>query len=257
MTPTVLLLHGSASAGSQWRSLAAALSPSFRVHAPDLAGYGTAPWPPGPRPYTLEAEAAPLERWMAQEAAPVHIVAHSYGGAVALHLARTVPQWIASLAVYEPVAFHFLREGGAEDRRAWQEINGVAEIVRSAADTGPLALGAAAFVDYWNGAGAWAAMTPVAQEAVLRAVPKVAMEFEAVLQDGGSLDDLRTLRVPRLLMQGHSSPLPARRVAARLASVWGGAGLAVLAGAGHMGPVTHKEPFRDAVERHLRGCLAH
>lgn len=252
MAPTpVLLLHGSAASGAQWRSLAAALSPQCLVHAPDLMGYGQSPWPPTGQAFRLRQEAAPLLRWLQEAGRPVHVIAHSYGAAVALQLARTRPADMASLLLYEPAAFHLLRCGDAQDQRGLQEITAVADAVRHAACAGPLAPGAACFVDYWNGPGSWAALPSGAQAAVLQAVPKVALEFGAALHEPSQLEQLRGLRMPRTLVQGERSPLAARRVMARLAAAWPDAALAVLSGAGHMGPVTHRPAFQLLVERHL------
>lgn len=247
----VLLLHGSAASGSQWRSLAAALSPRCQVHAPDLMGYGQSPWPAAGQAFTLQQEAVPLLPWLREAGRPVHVIAHSYGAAVALQLARTRPSEIASLLVYEPAAFHLLRAGGEEDQRGLQEITEVADAVCNAAAAGPLAIGAACFVDYWNGPGSWAALPPGAQAAVLQAVPKVALEFGAALHEPTQLEQLRGLRMLRTLVQGERSPLAARRVIARLAAAWPDAELAVLPGAGHMGPVSHRPAFQQLVERHL------
>lgn len=253
--PTLLLLHGSVSSAAQWRPLREALSSAWRIHAPDLSGYGAAPMPEQPRPFTFAAEAAPVARWLAEVESPVHVVAHSYGAAVALHLSRAMPQRIASLLVYEPAAFHLLRGGGSEDQRGWDEIGAVARRVREAVGRGDLDAGASAFVDYWNGTGAWSRLPFSVRSAVLQSLPKVVLDFEAAMDDPMRPDDLRGSRIPRLLVQGERSPLAARRVAARLAGAWGGAGLVVMADAGHMGPVTHREAFQAVVERHLAGCV--
>ena len=73
--------------------LAARLARRFRVHAPDLPGYGSAP---PCAPYTLEALAAALAR-----AAPrrCHVVGWSLGGEVALAWAARAPRQVARLAL--------------------------------------------------------------------------------------------------------------------------------------------------------------
>ena len=101
---TVVLLHSSASSGAQWRSLCAPLAERFTALAPDLYGYGASdPWP-GRAAMTLADEVAPLEALLARRPGPVHLVGHSYGGAVALRLALRAPT-LRSLTLIEPVAF--------------------------------------------------------------------------------------------------------------------------------------------------------
>src|SRR5262245_48345802 len=146
MAIPVLLLHCSGSTGAQWRSLAAELGPRYRAIAPDLA---SAP--------SLAAVAEPLF-----PAAPVHLVGHSCGGGVAMHMARMRPWLFRSLTLIEPSAFHLL--SGA----AHAEIAAIAARVKFDVVRGDTVHGYGRFVDYWSGAGAWAAM-PVAKRAVLAA----------------------------------------------------------------------------------------
>src|SRR5688572_5073410 len=106
----VVLLHSSGASGAQWRALAERLSGRYRVIAPDLYGYGaTAPWP-GRGAFSLarEAEIALAMLELADE--PAHLVGHSYGGAVALHVARLHGGLLRSLVAIEPVAFHLLKD---------------------------------------------------------------------------------------------------------------------------------------------------
>jgi len=89
----VLLLHGWGFSAGVWDDLAKRLAPRFRVHAPDLPGYGAAP---ACEPYTLEAMAGAVAR-----AAPrrCHVVGWSLGGEVALAWARRAPHQVRRLAL--------------------------------------------------------------------------------------------------------------------------------------------------------------
>src|SRR5438046_1391885 len=100
----ILLLHSTGASGTQWRALADRLAPHGRVAAPDLCGYGTSGGWTGREAFRLAHEATRLSPLIQGFAAPVHLVGHSYGGAVALHLARTQRERVASLTLYEPVA---------------------------------------------------------------------------------------------------------------------------------------------------------
>ena len=162
----VVALHSSAASGAQWRALGERIGDRFLLLAPDLYGYGaTDPWP-GHGPLTLADEAALVSALTAAECGgPFHLVGHSYGGAVALRFAVDHPERLRSLTLIEPVAFHLLRGRGAADGALFAEVCALADAVSAAALSGDYAGGMTRFVDYWNGAGAWAAIRPEARDA--------------------------------------------------------------------------------------------
>jgi pimeloyl-ACP methyl ester carboxylesterase len=232
----VLMLHGSASSGAMWTPLINVLKSRFRVLAPDLIGYGrTDPWPSG-HDFTIDDEARLIEPLIAGE--PAHVVAHSYGGVVALQLARAGRVALRSLTLIEPVEFHVLR--AADDREAWSEVQGFGEryLARIAASDTETAL--REFVDFWSGAGAWDAMDEPGRAQMRRAAAKLVLDFRATFADPGP-DPWSHIRLPVRLLTGDKSPLAIRRIAAILARRLPSASLQVVAGADHFLPMTHHE----------------
>jgi pimeloyl-ACP methyl ester carboxylesterase len=146
---------------------------------------------------------------------------------------------VASLTLYEPSAFHLLKAEGGAETPCFQEISRVAEACAEGLASGDYRRAAAGFVDYWGGAGAWAALKPSLQQALLRWLPKAPLDFRALMQEPGSLDDYRSLRFPVLILRGSLAPAPTATIATLLAGALPDCTLEVLAGAGHMGPVTH------------------
>ena len=252
---TVLCLHSSASSGRQWDAIGAALSPAHAVLAPPLLGYDSrAPWPLERR-VTLDDEAAALEPLLDTAPGPVHVIGHSYGGAVALQLALRRPDAVASLTLYEPVRFallfgHLGLAGPGHD------------IVRVGRGIGALAAGgqthaaAAEFVDYWSGAGAWDALPRSRQDAVAARMTKVRAEFEALFADAVPASAYAALTMPVRLLRGDASPVPARAVAARLSSLLPLATLVTLRGGVHMQPVTHADSVIAALPYWLAASRA-
>lgn len=245
----VIALHGSASTGAQWRSLSEYLAVHFEVIAPDLAGYGRSGRPVA-RP-TLAAEAAFLRPVLDAAGGPVHLIGHSFGGAVALALAITVPDAVQSLTLIEPAAFRLLLNDDATDRMLNTEIAAVAERVRTDLDAGQREKAAEAFIDYWNGVGAWARSSSHLQALILSAMDRVIENFTALAAPGLTARALKTISVPTLVIAGLETPLPALRTAELVAETIAGAQLALIAGAGHMVPLTDPHIVDPMIARHL------
>jgi pimeloyl-ACP methyl ester carboxylesterase len=247
----VVLLHCSGSSGAQWRALAARLAPRYRVLEPDLIGYGEAPpWSGGGR-FNLAREAAPIRSLLGRLKAPAHLVGHSYGGAVALHLARTRPELVSSLTLVEPSAFHLLRNGDATDLAALREITDVAADALAALAVGDYSGGFGRFVDYWSGPGSWDEMSPQKRAAFAPQLAKVVLDFHALLSEPAELEDVCDIELPTLLVQGGCTRLPSRCVCARLRMALPEALFRVIQGAGHMSPVTHREQVKALIAAHI------
>lgn len=253
--PPVLLLHCSASSGRQWDRLAGALGDGYQPVAPDLYGYGdTEPWP-GPGTLSLAAEAALAEAALPGDSDDVHVVGHSYGGAVALRFAVEQPWRVKSLTLIEPVAFHTLREGGAADRRLLDSVHRVAASVARGVLTGDYQGAMGRFVDYWSGDGAWQRTKPETRHRLGRHAPKVVLDFHAAVNEPATLDTYaRRFGFPVAILRGERSPEPTRRIADLLSERIANASLSTVPGAGHMLPLTHPEQVNETIAAHIRNA---
>ena len=172
----LLCLHCSGSSGRQWDRYAAALSRRFEVVAPDLLGCGVPlPWPMSAT-LRLDDEAAHVERWLDGAPGGVHLLGHSYGGAVALQLALRWPHRVRSLTLYEPVRFALLF-GRPDTAAEGEAIVAVGRRIGAQARQGQLQEAAQTFVDYWSGQGSWLAIDPRRRDALAQRMPKVVSEF--------------------------------------------------------------------------------
>lgn len=96
----VLAIHGLTGHGRRWRPLFGAHLPDVAVLAPDLIGHGRSTYA---APWTIDANVAALATLVEDEAdGPVVVVGHSFGGAIALHLAAQCPDLVSGLALLDP-----------------------------------------------------------------------------------------------------------------------------------------------------------
>lgn len=97
--PPVLALHGVTGHAARWKILADAL-PHLRILAMDLRGHGRSTWHP---PWGIEQHVADaLAVLDAAGLSRVAVLGHSYGAAIALHLAHAAPERVERLALLDP-----------------------------------------------------------------------------------------------------------------------------------------------------------
>jgi pimeloyl-ACP methyl ester carboxylesterase len=253
----VVLLHCSGSSGAQWRALAATLVSRYHVLAPDFIGYGGSSQWACVAPFRLAHEAAVVRSLLGRLGQPAHLIGHSYGGAVALHIARTRLELLRSLVLIEPSAFHLLRNGDTTDATGFREITAVAADARASLESGDLSGGLGRFVDYWSGPDSWAAMPPDKRTAFAPQLRKIALDFDALLGEPTELEDVRGIALPTLLLQGERTKLPSRCVVRRLRDALPTAVFKLVHGAGHMLPITHREEVNRLIAAHIENVSQH
>jgi lipase len=95
----MLAIHGLTGYGGRWRHLSGHL-PEIAIAAPDLLGHGRSSWA---APWTIDANVAALATLLDEEAdEPVLVVGHSFGGALAMHLAAARPDRVSALLLLDP-----------------------------------------------------------------------------------------------------------------------------------------------------------
>jgi pimeloyl-ACP methyl ester carboxylesterase len=246
--PTVVLLHSSAASARQWDGLAGALRSDFEVHAIDLHGHGARPAWHDERPMTLDDEAQ-LVLPILERAGQAHLIGHSYGGAIALHLAMKRPGLVGSVAVYEPVLFGLMKvdAAGVAAREAFD----LAARMRLLVAAGDSTAAAGAFVDYWAGGSAWSRMAPQQQRSVVSRMATVVQHFDALYGEPPPVEQLARLPMPVLCLTGTRSTAAARRIGELLRELLPGQQHEAIDGLTHMGPITHPAVVNERLLRFL------
>lgn len=248
--PAVVVVHASGMFPARYARLAARWTDRYTVHAPHLVGYGDS-GPFDPETWTPADDVAAVCAVLDTIGEPVHLVGHSYGGWIALQVARI--RAVRSLGLYEPTVFGLLHE--AEDGE------GLADLAPFYAD--PWFLDPAhggtdpwlgAFVDYWNQVDFWQVMGPE-QRAPLQAVgQKVFAEVRTALGDRTGRAAWADLGVPTRLVHGARTTAGARRASGLLLDALPHADAVEIPRAGHLAPLVRVGPIGAAFAEHFARC---
>jgi 2-succinyl-6-hydroxy-2,4-cyclohexadiene-1-carboxylate synthase len=138
--PTELvLLHGFTNTGASWDGVVAGLPETYRPHAPDLRGHGSAS---GARPVDLDSVLAELDALAPER---FTLVGYSQGGRIALHAALRLPGRVrrlvligASPGIADPHE-RAARRAADEALATWTESVTIEQFVERWAQTGVLA----------------------------------------------------------------------------------------------------------------------
>ena len=247
---TVLCLHASASAGRQWRLLAESLGTGYRLLTPDLLGYGEGDFARSGR-FSLEDEVEHVLSQLGDDESRLHVVGHSYGGAVALRFALRHPERVVSLTVYEPAQPLLLFEDGLHTSEA-REVRCLREaFVSHAKSTFGRWRAAREFVNYWSGSKAWDSLRFAQRRRITGLVPKIAAEWDALFASSAALGDVSVLTMPVKILFGSRTRRTAKRVCELLQERIRGSRLVQVDGLEHMGPLTHAHVVNPLIAEHL------
>lgn len=250
--PPLVTLHASGMNGRQFARFAKEASARFTVHSPDLLGVGATPMPAGP--FNLAREVDAVVAFLEALPAPALLLGHSWGGLVAMEAAMRVPARVRALCLYEPVIVHLAADVGSAEARA--ELVPIRTLLTMPVDADGGRAWVEQFVDWWNGAGFFARMSPQQQQLQVDVALECRRQAGCTGQSTLTLDNLRALTAETLFMIGQTSPASARESVWLAAKAMPRARVEVVAGAGHMGPLTHGAVVNPAALAFFDGVTA-
>jgi pimeloyl-ACP methyl ester carboxylesterase len=222
------------------------------VIAPDFIGYGQNPIWEGDT-FHFEEDVDVAEALLAHAGEPAHVMGHSYGGMIALGLARRAPSKVLSLGLYDPVAFGVLHS--RQDRPGLDELGSFGPGFLDPSRGGDESW-MGQFIDYWNGPGYFADLPPEPRASLVSRGRRTFFEVRALLLDRTPHEAYLPIASPTFLMTGDKSPIAAQRIVSILSEVLPNARRQVLEGANHMAPVFEPSRvdalFAEHLERYAR-----
>ena len=253
MTRHVVFIHSTGLGPFMWAPYKDAAGEA-RLHMPVNLGYAPGGELARPQTVGLAEEVDALCKQLGTLEGDVHLVGHSYGGLVALELARSGRLPVRSLYVYEPVLFASLRER-VDDITA-EAANEVHSMYANRqffddAERGGDDAWLEQFVDYWNGAGAWGAMPPKAKDAMRRVGWKMHLEVRAIATQARPFEAY-AMPIPTTVVSGGRSTAASREMSRLLAEQMPRAQSHVLPGLGHMGVMQRPDKVAATLVQHLQ-----
>jgi pimeloyl-ACP methyl ester carboxylesterase len=247
--PTVLV-HGSLVDRTTWNLVRAGLEPSLAVLAYDRRGHGESTG--AVRTHPVRDDATDLAQLLEKiDLYPVHVIAHSYGGAVALRLATERPEMVRSLVLHEPPFVGLLEDDPATAVEAERLRTGT-EAIRALIRAGHPEAAARAIVNAFSvEEGAWERLRPEVQRGFVRLVDRWEEELrdpEATRPDRAALAELL---IPVLLTTGERSPPFLQRITAQLAESMRNVTLRTIPGVSHAPHLSDPDQFIGLVHGFL------
>jgi pimeloyl-ACP methyl ester carboxylesterase len=248
---SVVALHCSLGSGRQWSKLAEQLGRHHQFIAPDISGYGSNTCALD-LPLTLAEEVRCLSDHLNDATGPIHLVGHSYGGAIAFKIATdsSVAHRVRSLTLIEPVLPTMLCESDA-DRRLHTRFAQLARDVSEDLWNGSVLEAIDKFIEFWNGSGPQDPVSATARLRMIERADKLAFDFSAALAEENVTIAAASIRVPTLLFSGGTSPYFTQRIVRRLAAIVEGAEVRHLPEAGHMLALSHAAAINPAIAKHI------
>jgi len=260
MTAHVMFVHSTGTGPQMWQALAQSLPEGLQPLTPVNLGYSPqAPLQlPADGRFQLQHEVDHLRQQVPAGVSALHLVAHSYGAAVALMLAQNPSLPVASMWLYEPTVFAALRQLPSADLPA----DVAAQLQLLYGETSPLLDDGLQgsdtwlqhFIDYWNGPGTWVAVPEKVRQGARSVGPKMFHEVQALSTLAPAFDELKH-PAPTTFVHGETTQPPARHMVQQLAQANPHARIDVLPGLGHMGLVGTPQAVRDSLAAHWARVL--
>lgn len=251
--PVVVLVHSSAAGARQWRRLMGELEDRYRVIAPNLFGYGATPAWTAEASQTLDDQAGLVASALPDAGASISLVGHSFGGSVAMKAAARLGSRVEKLVLLEPNPFSLLEQHGHDG--AYAEIMDIRNLVVGCGETGEWAAAAEGFANYWNGAGAWAAMPDDRKTAFAEALRQNYHEWDAVMDERTTIEEWADiLPANTLVVSARQTARPIREIVALMRAGCPSWRFEEVADGGHMAPLTRPDLVNPIVAEFLDGA---
>lgn len=244
-----LFIHCTLAHSGIWTGVQAALLDKLQMTAFDRPGHGlSAPWTGGDDGTKLHSLVTNIAGSLIDKRADV--IGHSYGATVALRLAMEWPEHVRSIVMIEPVLFAAIRGTPTYD-----EARGMIDEMRRLIAAGDRLSAARLFNDLTNPELPFDGLSEERQKRLASRIDIVVEESPATFDDTTGMlapGRLEKIRQPVLLLESSNPPVGIRAIHEALCARIPQAQRVIIAGAGHMAPLTHPENVAGEIAAFLK-----
>ncbi|WP_442578273.1 alpha/beta fold hydrolase [Mesorhizobium sp. ASY16-5R] len=242
--PTLVLVPGSCSTGAAWRPVMKVLGGNFRFVTTSLLGYGATEERRSESDPSVLYEAEMLEAVVGRAGGNVHLVGHSFGGAVALIVAMRKRVKIASLTVLEAPLPSLLRHCHEHAHyRAFREMTDAYFAAYRGGDGDAIRT----MIDFYGGEGTFASWPEKVRAYAVETTPVNMLDWVCAYDHPLAPEMLAAIDIPvSVVVGGSSHPAICRANGFASASI-GGATFKTIGGAAHFMISTHPAQVADLI----------
>ncbi|HXL68374.1 MAG TPA: alpha/beta hydrolase [Xanthobacteraceae bacterium] len=246
--PSLVLVPGSFSNTAAWRPITDLLKDRFHVVPTSLLGCGGTDERRSADDTSIDHEAEMVEAVIARTGGAVHLIGHSFGGAVVLAVALRGRARLKSLTLFDGNACDLLRQNG--DRDLYAAVRAMSAAYIAAYHAGePDA--ARRVIDFWTGDGSFDGLPPKVRAYAVKTTPANILDWPAMYGFNRPIADYAAFDLPVLVVRGANSHAATRRVAEILARILPRARLVDVANASHLMIGTHPREIAALIAEHV------
>lgn len=246
---TLVLAPGSCSTGAAWRPVMKALDGKFRFVTTSLLGYGATAERRSEGDPSATHEAEVLEAVIAKAGGNVHLVGHSFGGAVALVVAMRKRVPIASLTVLEaPVPSLLSHCGETAQYRAFRDMTDAYFAAWHGGDREAIGT----MIDFYGGEGTYASWPERVRAYAVETTPVNMLDWASAYDEPLSPELLAAIDVPVSVAVGARSHPAICRANGLVAMSIEGATYRTIGGAAHFMISTHPAQVAELILANVR-----
>ena len=234
--PVVLFVPGSFSTPAAWGGMQKRLPQDYRLIATSICGYGGTEDTRSLGDYDMAHEVRMVEAVARHVGAPIHLAGHSFGATIALATALVGAVEVLSIATFEANPLALIRHRGRDD--LFEATREMSTAFEQAYDDGERDA-AGRIIDFWGGAGSFAAMPEPVQEYCRATTFANVLDWRTAFAFEAAMADYATLAMPTLIVRGGLANPAMVEISEGLAAALPNARAAVVEGASHFLITSH------------------